>query len=31
MYLMMNLLIFGGATVSAERRNGVIKRLMSIR
>jgi ABC-type multidrug transport system permease subunit len=28
MYLMMNLLIFGGATVSAERRNGVIKRLM---
>jgi ABC-2 type transport system permease protein len=29
MYLMMNLLIFGGATVSAERRNGVIKRLMA--
>jgi ABC-type multidrug transport system permease subunit len=28
MYLMMNLLIFGGATISAERRNGVIKRLM---
>lgn len=28
MYLMMNLLIFGGATVSAERRNGVIKRLL---
>jgi len=28
MYLMMNLLIFGGATVTAERRNGVIKRLM---
>jgi ABC-2 type transport system permease protein len=28
MYLMMNLLIFGGATVSSERRNGVIKRLM---
>ena len=28
MYLMMNLLIFGGATVAAERRNGVIKRLM---
>jgi ABC-2 type transport system permease protein len=28
MYLMMNLLIFGGATVSAERRNGVIRRLM---
>jgi ABC-2 type transport system permease protein len=25
---MMNLLIFGGATVSAERRNGVIRRLM---
>ena len=28
MYLMMNLLIFGGATVAAERRNGIIKRLM---
>jgi ABC-type multidrug transport system permease subunit len=28
MYLMMNLLIFGGTTVAAERRNGVIKRLM---
>jgi ABC-type multidrug transport system permease subunit len=28
MYLMMNLLVFGGATVAAERRNGVIKRLM---
>jgi ABC-type multidrug transport system permease subunit len=28
MYLMMNLLIFGGATVAAERHNGVIKRLM---
>lgn len=28
MYLMMNLLIFGGAQISAERRNGVIKRLM---
>jgi len=28
MYLMMNLLIFGGATVAAERRNGVIKRLL---
>lgn len=27
MYLMMNLLIFGGATVAAERRTGVIKRL----
>jgi ABC-type multidrug transport system permease subunit len=28
MFLMMNLLIFGGAIMSAERRNGVIKRLM---
>jgi len=28
MYLMMNLLIFGGVSVAAERRNGVIKRLM---
>jgi len=28
MYLMMNLLIFGGTTVAAERRNGVIKRFM---
>ena len=28
MYLMMNLLIFGGSTIAAERRNGVIKRLM---
>ena len=28
MYLMMNLLIFGGSTVSGERRNGVIRRLM---
>ena len=28
MYLMMNLLIFGGATIAAERRSGVIKRLM---
>lgn len=28
MYLMMNLLVFGGNTVAAERRNGVIKRLM---
>ncbi len=27
MYLMMNLLIFGGATVAAERRNGVLKRI----
>jgi ABC-type multidrug transport system permease subunit len=29
MYLAMNLLIFGGATLAAERRNGVIRRLMS--
>ena len=29
MFLMMNLLIFGGATMSAERSNGVIKRLMA--
>ncbi|MBE0543794.1 MAG: ABC transporter permease [Verrucomicrobia bacterium] len=28
MYLMMNLMIFGGASVAAERRNGVIRRLM---
>ena len=28
MYLMMNLLIFGGSTLAAERRYGVIKRLM---
>jgi ABC-type multidrug transport system permease subunit len=28
MYLMMNLLIFGGSTMAAERRNGVIKRFM---
>jgi len=28
MYLMMNLMIFGGATVAAERRNGVIRRMM---
>ncbi len=28
MYLMMNLLMFGGVTMAAERRNGVIKRLM---
>ncbi|TAK93918.1 MAG: ABC transporter permease [Verrucomicrobia bacterium] len=27
-YLLMNLLIFGGATMAAERRNGVIKRMM---
>ena len=27
MYLMMNLLIFGGATVASERRAGIIKRL----
>jgi len=30
MYLMMNLLIFGGVAVAAERRNGVIKRLMAL-
>lgn len=28
MYLMMNLMIFGGASVAAERRNGVIRRMM---
>jgi len=28
MYLMMNLMIFGGTSVAAERRNGVIRRLM---
>lgn len=28
MYLIMNLMIFGGASVGAERRNGVIRRLM---
>jgi len=28
MYLMMNLMIFGGATVAAERRYGVIRRMM---
>jgi ABC-type multidrug transport system permease subunit len=28
MYLVMNLLIFGGATVAAERRDGVIRRFM---
>jgi ABC-type multidrug transport system permease subunit len=28
MYLMMNLMIFGGASVAAERRNDVIRRLM---
>ena len=28
MYIMMNLLIFGGSTIAAERRNGVIKRFM---
>ena len=31
MYLMMNLLIFGGSTIAADRRNGVIKRLMGFR
>jgi len=28
MYLMMNLMIFGGASVAAERRNGVVRRLL---
>lgn len=28
MYLMMNLLIFGGATVAAERREGVLRRIL---
>jgi ABC-2 type transport system permease protein len=28
MYVMMNLLIFGGTTMAAERRNGVLRRLM---
>jgi ABC-type multidrug transport system permease subunit len=28
MYLMMNLLIFGGSMLAADRRNGVIKRLL---
>ncbi len=28
MYIMMNLLIFGGSTIAAERRSGVIKRFM---
>lgn len=28
MYLMMNILIFGGATIAVERRSGIIKRLM---
>jgi len=28
MYLMMNLMIFGGASMATERRNGVIRRLM---
>jgi len=28
MYVMMNLLVFGGSTLAAERRNGVIRRLM---
>jgi ABC-2 type transport system permease protein len=28
MFVMMNLLIFGGATVASERREGVLKRLM---
>ena len=29
-FLMMNLLIFGGATVAATRRNGVLRRLMTL-
>jgi len=29
MYLMMNLMLFGGAAMAAERRNGVIQRLMT--
>ncbi len=29
MYLMMNLMIFGGAGMAADRRNGVIRRLMT--
>lgn len=28
MYLIMNLMIFGGASVAAERRNGVIRRML---
>ena len=28
MYLLMNLMIFGGSTVASERRNGVLRRLM---
>ena len=28
MYLLMNLMIFGGATVAAERRGGVLRRIM---
>jgi ABC-type multidrug transport system permease subunit len=28
MYLMLNLLVFGGATVAGERRSGVLRRLM---
>lgn len=30
MYLMMNLMIFGGASVAAERRNGVLRRLRAL-
>ncbi len=29
MYLLLNLMVFGGATVAAERRNGVMRRLMT--
>lgn len=29
MYLLLNLMVFGGASVAAERRNGVIRRLMT--
>ena len=28
LYVMMNLIIFGGSSIAAERRNGVIKRMM---
>jgi ABC-2 type transport system permease protein len=28
MYLMMNLLIFGGTTITTERRNGILRRLL---
>jgi ABC-2 type transport system permease protein len=29
MYLLLNLMVFGGASVAAERRNGVMRRLMT--